>query len=382
MNKVFALISFLILILGCTRKPGFELRGTVAGAPTGWIYLDEQGITSIKAVDSAEIKNDGSFLLSAFTDYPKFYNLHLGNQEIIPLLVGPEDEPVIQCHTVNFSRNYSIEGSEGSLQLKQLNDRLVGTIHKLDSIHRLIEKNPDISDREYQLLNEQFIKAIEDQRSFSIKFVLEHPNSLASLYALYQKLDDETFVFYKNRDIQLLKITGLALDTIYPQSAHVKALVTNASSLEQRLRNVRFQQMVDGAESHIPDISLPDRFGDTISLSSLKGKVILLSFWASWDKASSDFNYTLQEIYDKYHSKGLEIFQVSFDTDRNLWSRNIILDRITWINVSDLSYPNSIVAGMYNITELPTIFLIDRNHEIVQKNPPVADLASRIEELL
>ncbi|MBL7112979.1 MAG: AhpC/TSA family protein [Bacteroidales bacterium] len=382
MNKNIVFIAVLLVALGCVREPGFKITGTVEGINAEWIYLDEQKVTSIISIDSAEISKDGSFSLSALTGYPKFYNLHLGDQVIIPLLIGPEDKPVIQCNAESFPTSYSIEGSEGSLQLKQLNERLVGTLHKLDSISRIIDNNPGISDEQFQLLNEEFIQTIEDQRSFSIKFVLEHPNSLASLYALYQKLDEETFVFYKNRDIQIMKITGQALDTVYPQSAHVQSLVTNAAVLEQRLRNAQIQQMVDGAESSIPEISLPDRFGDTISLSGLKGKVILLSFWASWDKPSSDFNYTLQEFYEKYQSKGLEIFQVSFDTDRNLWSRNIILDRITWINVSDLSYPESIVAGVYNITELPTIFLINREFEIVEKNPPIDELESRIEKLL
>jgi thiol-disulfide isomerase/thioredoxin len=382
MNKIIVIIAVLLVALGCVREPGFKLEGTVEGIDEGWIYLDEQQVTAIVPVDSAEIKDDGSFALSAKIDYPRFYNLHLGNQVIIPLLLGPDEKPVIQCNAERFQTNYSIEGSEGSTQLKQLTQKLNATINTLDSIVTTIENNPGISEEEFQLLNEQYIQTIEDQRRFSIKFVLDHPNSLASLYALYQKIDQETFVFYKNRDIQIMKITGQALDTVYPQSAHVKALITNATSLEQRLQEMKIQQMVDETESTIPEISLPDRFGDTISLSSLKGKVILLSFWASWDKTSSDFNYTLQELYQKYQSKGLEIFQVSFDTDRNTWSRSIILDRIQWINVSELSYPESIIAGVYNISELPTIFLINRKLEIVVKNPPLAKLEDRIEELL
>jgi hypothetical protein len=382
MRKPRLIFILLILALGCTREPGFKMQGTAEGIDAAWIYLDEQQVTKTLPVDSAKIRKDGSFLLAAKTPFPKFYNLHLGDQAIIPLLIGPDDDPVIHCHAMNFSTDYAIEGSEGSLQLKQLNERLAAAIHKLDSIRKIINNDPGISDAEYQLLNEEFVRIIEDQRRFSIHFVLKHPNSLASLYALYQKFDDETFVFYKNRDIQLMKITGQALDTTYPLSAHVRSLVSNATSLEQRIYTAKIQQMMDKAVSGIPDISLPDRFGDTISMSSLKGKVILLSFWASWDKPSSDFNYTLQELYLKYQSKGFEIFQVSFDTDRNLWSRNIIMDRIPWINVSELSYPESVVAGVYNISELPTIFLINRDFEIVEKNPPEKELASRIEKLL
>jgi len=383
MKKHFHLIILLLLALACAREPGFKLQGTVEGAEgTEWIYLDEQGVTAIVPADSAEIKKDGSFKVSATTEYPRFYNLHLGDQVIIPLLMGPGEEAVISSNIRQFAKNYTIEGSEGSSQLKLLNDTLNKSVKKLDSIRSVISNNPGLSDEELRELSNEYVRIFEKQRRFSINFVLENPNSLASLYALYQKVDEETFVFYKNRDIQIMKITGQALDTTYPQSAHVQSLVRNAASLEQKIQNAQFQQMVEKAEYTIPDISLPDRFGDTISLSDLAGKVVLLSFWASWDEPSSELNDYLKQLYNRYNARGFEIFQVSFDTDRNTWSRTIILNEIPWINVSELSYPKSRVAGIYNVNELPTLYLINREHEIVIKNPPAAELEEKIEELL
>jgi thiol-disulfide isomerase/thioredoxin len=382
MNRIIVFIVAIIVVSGCIKESGVKLSGKVEGSGNGLIYLDQQGVTSIIPADSAKIKKNGSFSLYVSTDYPRFYNLHLDNQVIIPLLLGPGEKPVIQCNAENFSKDYSIEGSEGSSQIKMLNDRLAITIHKLDSIRSIIKNNPELSVEALQELNNEFLQTVEAQRRFSIKFVLDNPNSLASLYALYQKIDEETFVFYKNRDIQIMKITGQALDTTYPQSAHVQSLVNNAASLEQRLHHAALIKMAEESEYTIPEISLPDRFGDTISLSDLKGKVILLSFWASWDEPSSELNYYLKELYDKYNKRGFEIFQVSFDSDRNTWSRAIILDRIPWINVSELSYPESVTAGVYNVTELPTLYLINREHEIVIKNPPADELERKIEELL
>ena len=382
MNRLLIFYLALIVIAGCARKQGFELRGTVEGTYAEWIYLDEQGITSAIPVDSSKIKKNGSFTVSAETEFPRFYNLHLGNQVIIPLLMGPGEKPVIHCRARNFSTDYSIEGSEGSAYLKLLNERLAVTTKKLDSIRLIIDTVPGLSSEELNELNDEFIRIFDDQRRFSIQFVLDHPNSLASLYALYQKVDEETYVFYKNRDIQIMKITGQALDTIYPQSAHVQSLINNATFLENQIISAQMQKMVDDAGYSIPEIALPDRFGDTIRLSSLKGKVVLLSFWASWDEPSSDLNDYLKELYDRYKNRGFEIFQVSFDSDRNTWSRNIILDGLPWINVSELSYPNSTVAGVYNVAELPTLYLINRKHEIVVKNPPAAELEEKIEELL
>ena len=170
MNKIIVIIAVLLVASGCVREPGFKLEGTVEGIYAGWIYLDEQQVTKVVPVDSVEIKEDRSFSLSAEIDYPRFYNLHLGNQVIIPLLLGPGEKSLIHCNAESFQTNYSIEGSEGSVHLKQLNEKLAATIRKLDSIITIIDNNPGISDEEFQLLNEEYIQAIEDQQQPLVRF--------------------------------------------------------------------------------------------------------------------------------------------------------------------------------------------------------------------
>jgi peroxiredoxin len=205
---------------------------------------------------------------------------------------------------------------------------------------------------------------------------------MASIYALYQKIDANNFVLNDNRDIQLVKITSQSLDTIWPDSEHVKALKMDAANLEENLLSQRLQQAIASAESSLPEIRLPDPNGDTIALTSFRGKVILLSFWASWDQASVSHNIPLRGIYDRYHSRGLEIYQVSFDNDREAWVKAIQYDELPWINVSELSYPESSVAAIYNLEELPVVFLIDRKGQIVGKNFNRIDLDRNIQRLL
>ncbi len=112
------------------------------------------------------------------------------------------------------------------------------------------------------------------------------------------------------------------------------------------------------------------------------GKVILLSFWASWDQPSVSHNLPLKGIYETYHSRGLEIYQVSFDNEREAWVNAIQYDELPWINVSELSYPESRVAPIYNLEELPVVFLIDRKGKIVGKNFNRIDLDRTIQRLL
>ena len=380
-QTVFTLLVFL-LFTACSKDNTFQVRGTVRGTDKVIIYLDEQDVTEIHPVDSARIRKNGSFSLKGTTSYPRFYNLHLGDQKIIPLLIGPGENLNLTCNRLDFSRSYTVTGSEGSEYLKMLNDTLELTRLILDSIQAAISNLPDMETETFSVLNEQFMKVFENQRRFSLEFVLNHPTSLASVYALYQEVFDETFVFYKNRDIQIMKITGQSLDTIFPESHHVRSLVAYAANLEMRLKNRSLQQLIDKSEPTLPEISLPNPQNDTITLSSLKGKVILLCFWASWNQKSREYNTHLLNLYNKYNSSGFEIYQVSFDNDFDAWTEAIRYDELHWINVCDLRYPESSEVVVYNISELPTTFLISKDWDIIGKNIPFYDLDTRINELL
>jgi peroxiredoxin len=223
---------------------------------------------------------------------------------------------------------------------------------------------------------------MQEQKRFNTQYVLGHMNSLSAVYALYQKLDENNFIFSSARDIQLFKITGAALDTLYPESEYVKSIKRDAVNLEKQLLARHWNRMMESLPSSIPDIRLPDPQGDTIALSSIKNKVVLLSFWASWDEASVSLNQDFLRLYNKYHKGGLEIYQVSFDSDLRRWMDAIHYDELPWINVSELSYPESVVAGLYNITEIPSYFLIDRQGQIIGKNYDRNALELKISELV
>jgi peroxiredoxin len=379
--KRYHWLVFILLLSSCSDSSKFRIEGVVDRANQKKMYLDEQGVETILPVDSVKINNWGSFRFKGKCDYPKFYNLHLKDNRILPLLVAPGEKVHIKTNLETFGRNYTVDGSEGSAQVKLLNEHLADTKKKLDSI-RIIYSSPSITKDKQAELGVEFDSIVEVQRRFTLEFVLGHLNSIASIYALYQKLDDQTFILYKNKDIQILKITGAALDTIYPESPHVKALVSNAASLVQQVYNSGLRDLMQYADSEFPEIALPDPEGDTIKLSSLKGKVVLLSFWASWNRNSSDFNTYLLELYRQFHPQGFEIYQVSLDYNINSWVQAIEYEELPWINVSDLSYPESITAGNYNIQSLPANYLLNKTGVIVGKNLSISELNSRVPDLI
>ncbi len=379
--KNFIWIFIIIVLASCSRGNKIEVRGSIENG-TGMIFLDIQGLRGIVSADSVKLKKNGSFVLSDRIELPTFYNLHLGDQKIIPLLVSPGESVELNTNSENFLNDYELSGSPESLLLRDLNMRISRTNKGLDSLQFILEKNPEINDEALAGLQEASTKIITSQHRYSIKFVLDHMTSLTSIYALYQRLNNNDFVLNSNRDIQLLKITAASLDTIYPESEFVISLKRDALNMENSFNNQKIKTILATASSTLPEISLPDPYGDTITLSSLKGNVILLSFWASWNEASVELNQDLKRLYNKYHSRGLEVYQVSFDMQLKAWMEAIQFDELPWYNVSELSYPESTVAAFYNVTEIPAFFLIDRSGEIVGKNIQELELDRKISELI
>ena len=379
--KRYPLLILILILASCSDSGKFRMEGIVENGQHKKIYLDEQGVETILPVDSVRINSKGMFRFKGECSYPKFYNLHLNDNKILPLLIAPGEKISLKTNLVTFGKDYTVEGSEGSSQIKLLNDHLAETKRRLDSI-RIIYSSPSVSKEKREVMSVKFDSIVENQRRFTLEFVLGHLNSMASIYAMYQKLDEETFILYKNRDIQILKITGAALDTTYPESPHVRALVANAASLAEQIYASDLRSLMKYADSEFPEIALPNPEGDTIRLSSLKGKVVLLSFWASWNRNSTNFNTYLLDLYSQYHPLGFEIYQVSLDNNKAAWIQAIEYEELPWINVSDLSYPGSVTAGNYNVQALPANYLLNRSGVIVGKNLSINELNSRVADLI
>ena len=130
-----------------------------------------------------------------------------------------------------------------------------------------------------------------------------------------------------------------------------------------------------------PEIALPDTLGDTILLSSLRGKYVILDFWASWDKQCKANNTVLMDVYKKYHHKGLEIYQVSIDKSEASWKKEINMEELSWHSVCDTRFWNSPTVNIYKVYNLPANFLIDREGKIVDFNIFGENLKNKLESV-
>ncbi len=362
------LLYLLVLIpfLGCTHNPTITIKGTVPDAEGQILTLKNIVINQPVVLDSVSIGKNGNFRFKQEVSGAGFYQLGFSDNNFISLLLEPGETVSIRFADHNLAEAYSLTGSAGSQLIQQLDIHLRNTVSRMDSITKVYKENMDEPgfDSLSVELNDFYTKILKDQRNYSIGFIIEHLTSLASIKALYQKYDPQTYVLNDAKDLQYMKLVADSLTIRYPDSKDVMALKTD---LEKGLSNYnlsRVKKLVNTAKESKLDISLPGPEGDTISLSSIKGKYVLLSFWASWNKESIAENLDLKQIYSKYKSRGFEIYQVSFDNNQEAWKKAIRFDELPWISVVDTSYPNSKTVQIYNVTNIPSNYFIEKDGSI------------------
>jgi hypothetical protein len=299
----------------------------------------------------------------------------------IQLLMEPGEKAVLRADCGDIQNSLDITGSEGSILVNDIEFALSDVRARLDSISEIYEKTTDLILRDS--LVQVYEETMNDHRSYSIRFILEHSTSLASFRALYQQYNEYFFVFNKIRDLQFYKIVTDSLVKYYPRVKQVIALRQNTRKLLNLYISRKLLSYADAEDIGLPEIALPDSKGDTVNLKSIKSDYILLSFWATWNNPSLSYNLGLKDIYHKYQNKGFEIYHVSLDKSIETWNRSIIFDELKWINVIDTTFPYSQAAVLYNVQMLPSNYLIDKDFStIIAKNLLPAQLDAKLAELL
>lgn len=381
MKRSFPILIILaVLAASCAKHKGFTISGKITNTEGKYLYLDELKVISSKPVDSVKLDDEGTFKFEGKESYPNFYLLRLNENNFVTLLVDTTENIRVFGDAANFSRDYKVEGSAGSLLVQELNQTLTNTKHKLDSIQNLIKSFRNRDDYAIQKAqwDQQLTDIKQSQIRYSTNFVQKHPFSMSSVLALYQKFDDSNYVI---QDLQSLKVAASALNSIYPKSEHVQALYANTQGLMLGEKNAKLQAFISKNGLNSPDIKLPDYTGKEVMLSSVKAKVVLVQFWSALDRGSRIQNQALVDLYSRYKPKGLEIYQVSVDTARNAWLNAIEADRLGWINVGDMKGSPSAVNA-YNIQSVPSNYVLDKDRNIVAKNLQGPELNNTIGALL
>lgn len=381
MKRILWILVVLFFAAACSKSTNFEIEGTISNAPEGKAYLQKLLVAGPVPFDSCKLGKDGSFKFKGTVEHPTFFLLKFANSEPITLLVDSAENIEFSADYLDlFSKNYKVEGSQGSEKVQQLVSHQLHTTQKLDSIYMLIQNNQGqpFFDERLELWNEEIERIYNNQIEFSTQFVRENPFSMASVLALYQRFNNGNYIV---QDLQAIRTAASALNSFYPTSEHVMALYQETTNLIKRTKNEQLKQLIAEHGSNSPEIVLPNTQGTDVALSSLQGKVVLVQFWSAKDKASRIMNEVLAENYAQFKSKGFEIYQVSVDTDRKAWIDAIAEDNLKWTQVGDMEGSISAV-NFYNIQSIPANYLLNRKGEIVGKNLKGPALHSKLSEIL
>ncbi len=380
-------IAFFILTLSGCYSDNYRIKGTIANGNDRTLVLEKMQLDRDLAIDSVSLDEDGSFSFHGEKlAIPTFFKLKLSDNNFITLLLDSTEHVTVTADARNLENSYRLEGSIESKKVQILNERLKTLRGNVDSLLEVYDSLPDQgSTQRKNEIGQQLLIALDEHKNFIGSFVMDNPRSFASYYALFQRLSDNTMVLNvmdKKEQVYFATI-ATSLNLMYPESPRVKQLYNYVLSAKAQERRQRItQELQENAEETIPEIKEKNIHGDEIALSSLKGKVVLLSFWASWDEASRRANDHMKKVYQQYKDQGFEIYQVSLDRSKILWENAVVKDELPWINVSDLRYTDSFPARIYNINQLPANYLISREGDIIGKNLFGHLLEEKIKEAL
>lgn len=369
MKKILTIITVGALMLAaCDNTPKFRVEGTIEGAKDSMLYFTQSTLDGVQRLDSVKLKADGTFSFEAKapTEAPEFYALQIG-MHVINFSVDSTESITITAMLPTMEKDYTIEGNESSKKIKEINAM------RQEVQERIIkfEKNEDMLPGDQRDSIEQALNTYKEQ--MKTDYIFTEPTSAAAYYAVCQSITDlgGTFMLFNpltdRNDVRCYATVATAWDGAYHDAPRTQQLcnmaikgMDNTATPQQKVIDVDESKV---SETGIIDINLPDINSKLHSITELKGKVVLLDFTVYAAKESAERTRLLRSLYEEYHAQGFDIYQVSLDEDIHFWKFSC--ENLPWVCVHET---DGITTHIYNIVNLPTFFLVDRNNEIVVRS--------------
>jgi len=373
MYKSIVCLSALFFIVSCgndKNKGSFELKGKITGSNGETIYLEKLANPQPVLVDSVVLDHNGEFAFKNYVPTIGFYRLKTDARNMITLVLDSNDKVNVTADIKDFDHTRKVEGSPESNLFFEYDVIAKGRNLQLDSL-----------DKAFQTIME--VSKLDSLRMDSVSRLFEKPYN--AIMQRFNRLISEKIQKNTSAYASIIAIQGLEPDKF---ADTYKALDAGLTKKYPRDKNVlMFHDVVNKmlattVGQQAPEIVLPSPDGKEIALSSLKGKVVLLDFWASWCGPCRKEMPNVVKAYAKYKSKGFEIYGVSLDKDKDKWLAAIKSDGITWPQVSDLQYWNSSVVKLYSIEGIPYTILLDTAGNILAKNLRGSELDKKLAEVL
>lgn len=379
MKKTVITLLVFIALISCQNSNQFRVEGVVENAQGETIILEHSGITKITVLDSAKISKEGKYKLKAEAPkHPDFYRLRIKNKSIF-FVVDSTETITIDANLNNFSTEYTVLNSFTSEQIKELRISVINIQNKINTL------KPE-TDQEIRMKKvDEIENDLEQHKVKARKLIMENPRSSAAYFALYQQINDQ-YIFspFVKEDYPYWAAVATAYHTYmqnYDRSRNIYSFVLEALKEKQKEKQqAALYDLIEKEAKGYIDIALADKNGVERKLSELEGKVVLIDFSTYEAAESIDYTFSLRDLYNKYNSRGFEIYQVSLDRNKLLW--DISVENIPWICVRGEKDTGSYYAQLYNVTKLPTNFLLDKTGTIIAKDMKFSDMDKEIDRLL
>ena len=365
-----------LVLAACKRQADFTVEGVVSGADGQVMYLENVGVSSVETLDSVRLTAAGEFRFERPRPaYPDFYRLRLNNQ-LINFSIDSTETISFVADAETFATSYRVEGSENCKAIKNITLAQLDANQAIGRARRAYEAD-QLADTAYA---RQVEEAVGAYKEVARRYIYSAPMSAAAYFALFQQIDGLLlFDLYDKEDSKAYGAVATSLDHFYPESPRTKHLYNLALQSIKVIRSQRPVNLdnVEREEVGYVDIELPDIQGVSRKLSALApGNIVLLNFTAYMSEWSPALNMALGELYVEYHDKGLEVYQVSLDGDVHFWKN--AASNLPWTCVRDPQTVYSQVAALYNVKQLPVIFVLDRSGNLVKRVDDMKNLAAEV----
>ena len=377
-SRWLVLIATSVFCLMSCQQQKFCVKGTVEGAEDSVLYFENVSLTGLQTLDSVKLSSDGSFSFSAERpEAPEFYILRIADQ-IINLSIDSTETVTVRAQWPGMSARYEVEGSESCTDIREL------ALMQQDLQRRAIalEQNRSMTRQEVVDSLDRMLRAYK--KDVTTRYIYQHPERASSYFALFQTLGQWLIFNPRNNrdDVKAFAAVATSWDTFHPGALRGENLHNIAI---EGMNNTRLaaarqtQQLSDDVivASGVLDLNLTDNHGQVRTLTELKGRVVMLDFHTFSLPDSPQRILMLRELYNKYHARGLEIYQVSLDADEHFWRQMTI--QLPWICVRDASGQS---AAMYNVPTVPEFFLIDRDNNLQKRSSQISDVEAEIKSML
>jgi peroxiredoxin len=366
-----------------TPLPEMEVGHVINGKVQGAEGLEAKLVVleggENKPLDSCLIVN-GAFELSTKTKELRQYLLYVENELVLLFLDPTADAVSISGSMPGLGRNYEVTGSSFS---ESVHDYMLFILNDYDKEVALINQvnacNPD-DKKQVDYLMARLDTIFEVQRAYAVENIMKDTTSPVSWLLLNELFPVNGMAGFDSTDIKYFHMVSNGMRSKYPDSEYPQFIDDQIAGINAQYQSLSANTSEGGKA---PEINLNDTNGKPLALSSLKGKVVLIDFWASWCMPCRQENPNVVKMYNKYKEKGFTVYSVSLDESKDAWLKAIKDDNLSWPNhVSDLKGWQSSAAALYSVSSIPATFLLDKEGNIIAQNLRGPELEQKLQEIL